>query len=750
MQFVRKDSDFLIKRTRKMSIKSLGIFIGAILISIASLASPARRGGITLTQPDGTSFKAYLTGDEFTRIKTTADGHAIVQDSDGWWCYAMYDSDGTKTSSGHRVGTDDVPGSVTMIQDIPYAAIGDHARRARQSALIRQTHPLTASVRTRTTPGARHGIVILAQFENLSFTHTREDFVNLLMQKDYDLFGSNGSAKDYFDAQFNGLLEFSFDVSEIVTLPGKYEFYGKNNTVGNDSRPEEMVMDACRIASENGVDFSIYDYDNDGYVDNVFVFFAGEDEAEGADENTIWSHAWYIYSGAGKTLMLNGKVIDRYACTSELTRIYDTNGSLLETHLSGIGTFCHEYSHTFGLPDFYDTDYDEKGGWTAGLWGNTSLMDSGNQNNGGNTPPNYNVIERMLLGLAEPQLIDKDGTYTLQPVNLSGECLRMDTDREEEYYLFECRSDSQDIWDRYIGGNGMLVYHIDRTEDVMKKWTLLNTVNADGSHQCADLVEADGRSDIFTGQADLIAKMRNISGIFFPYGETGTLTPTSTPGLKFWSGEEGVFSVVNITRTDDGGISFNVIGGSEESTPPTIQENISHEVFADGAIIGFESSRPFDGEAVVRYGRTNQDITTVTVMPYESGRYSIALDSLMSAKTYTVSISFSINGIEGASKSVSFMTKKAPAVEWPYIFFGSAVRNNNGTFRSDSRIPLKVYNASEAKEIRWTYNDASIQAEGDHYFTLPGSGTLKAHIFWEDGTEEILMKEIRISPTRTE
>ena len=725
-----------------MNIRSLYICISAILLSFASLASPARRGSINLIQPDGTSFTAYIKGDEFSRIKTTIDGHAIIQDEDGWWCYAVYDNNGSKTSSGHRIGTD-VPASIKSLSlDIPYSAITNNAKKSRQVELIAQT---ASPVRTKVEGSERHGIVILAQFQNLSFTNTREDFVNLLTQENYDLFGATGCAKDYFNTQFNGLIDFNFDVSEIVTLSGKYEFYGKNDAYGNDSNPDEMVMDACRLAAENGVDFSLYDDDNDGYVDNVFVFFAGEDEAEGADENSIWSHAWYVYSGAGKSLVLNGKVIDRYACTSELTRVYDSNGNLLETHISGIGTFCHEYSHTLGLPDFYDTDYDRDGGWAAGMWGHTSLMDSGNQNNNGNTPPNFNAVERTLLGLSEAEVIEGDGAYSLEPINLNGRCIRMNTDRDDEYYLFECRSDSTDIWDRYIGGNGMLVYHIDRSEAVIKKWSLYNTVNADGSHQCADLVEADGRSDIFSSQSDLITRNQNISGIFFPYESTNMLTHTSTPALEFWSGAEGVFSIVNIER-NDGSITFNVIGSSEETTPPTIKGNISHEAFADGAIIYFESSRPFDEAATVRFGRTNQDTTLISVMPFESGRYAVEITGLTPAKTYTVSISFSINGVEGTTRSISFMTKKTPPVEWPYIFFGAAKRNNDGSFLPGTKIPLKVYNIEEAKAVRWTFDDEPIQVEGDCYYTLPHSGVLKAHIFWEDGRVEILMKEMTISP----
>ena len=68
---------------------------------------------------------------------------------------------------------------------------------------------------------------------------------------------------------------------------------------------------------------------------------------------------------------------------NDVYRAYDHEGKTHE-FISGIGTFCHEYSHTLGLPDFYDTDYEDNGGVAAGMWTATSLMDGGNYNNLGN------------------------------------------------------------------------------------------------------------------------------------------------------------------------------------------------------------------------------------------------------------------------------------------------------------------------------------------------------------------------------
>ena len=86
----------------KQSIAFILLF--TIFLSFTASARPAGKGVHTLLQPDGTAFSAIIRGDEFLRLKTTLSGHAIIQDADGWWSYAEYDADGTKTSTGLHVG----------------------------------------------------------------------------------------------------------------------------------------------------------------------------------------------------------------------------------------------------------------------------------------------------------------------------------------------------------------------------------------------------------------------------------------------------------------------------------------------------------------------------------------------------------------------------------------------------------------------------------------------------------------------
>lgn len=733
-----------------MKLKPINLFtalIFAAMLSITAEAAPAKKGRLILSQPDGSTFAAYIKGDEFMKIKMTAEGNAIIQEADGWWYYAEYDWNGNRSSTGYKVGRQ-VPSDILLRSTcIPSAALQEKAAQKRRTHAIHGNDiPITrrlltrAGVMTRSEESdgipTKHGLIILAQFKDKSFRHTREDFVRLLDEEGYSLNGATGCIKEYFNDQFKDMMDFEFQVSDIVTVSKNMAYYGGNDADGSDKNPAMLIKEACELA-DSQIDFSMYDDDDDGVVDNVFVFFAGEDEAEGGSENCIWSHAWYVYSGAGITLMLDGKYIDNYACTSELTKINDTS-----SQLTGIGTFCHEYSHTLGLPDLYDTDYEENGGYSASLWSCTSIMDGGNYNNIGNTPPNYNAIEREILGISTPEYLQKGETYTLSPIHKDNRYFRMDGQTEREYYLIECRSNEG--WDAYIGGNGLLIYHIDKSGEASKIWDFYNTVNANPRHQHADLVEADSRNDRFADIHDYGSNLININGIFFPQTDVTSFTNESTPAFKFWDGSASDLSIIAIRR-DEENIIFSVIGANEEIIIPDIV-NVSTYACMDAAIINFESSLPYAEAATISWGRSGQDEQTLSVEPYENGKYSLTIEGLdPGGKAYTVTMHFENEMGIGTSKKVSFMTKKRPPVDWVYIYMGGIERNDDGTFPIGTGFPLRLHNASDAETINWQYNGQEIMPAGDGFFRPAESGTLEAKVVWPDGSEDIIIKEITIT-----
>ena len=52
-------------------------------------AIPAKRGNVTVTQPDGTTITIQLHGDEWNNFTTTTDGYTVKQNARGYYMYAQ-------------------------------------------------------------------------------------------------------------------------------------------------------------------------------------------------------------------------------------------------------------------------------------------------------------------------------------------------------------------------------------------------------------------------------------------------------------------------------------------------------------------------------------------------------------------------------------------------------------------------------------------------------------------------------------
>lgn len=710
------------------------------LVWLGVSARPARVGKIAITQPDGTRFNAVFSGDEYMKIKRTETGESIIQNANGWWCYAIYDSDGRKTSTGYHVGSDTPRDVLEASRNIPYDAMNLRAVTEKRKVLYNRLSRSMTPYRLQSVvdKSDKSCLIILAEFKGADerFKMNKSDFVAMLTQSGYSVNGATGSAKEYFDSQFDGKCNFSFDVTDIVTVSQNRKYYGANDSNGDDQRPHEMIMEACRLV-DGSVDFSRYDQDNDGEVDNVFVFFAGLDEASGAPEDHIWAHAWYIRDGAGENLRLDGVIINRYACAPELE-----GESYSKAYMTGIGTFCHEYSHTLGLPDLYDADYEE-GEYAAALWGATSLMDSGNYNNEGNTPPYYNAIEREVLALSSPTMITGPGSYELGPI-YTGQYYRLNTSTNNEYFLIEYRDGTG--WDGYVGGKGVLVYHVDKSANAAGyswfydrnvtaafRWDSQVDINTLASRQCADLLEADGRKDRFDKSSYLsyINLCKSLTGLFFPYKNVASLTPKSSPGLVGWGNASVDYAITDIA-INNGKATFNVVRYSDNALPTAV--NIVKDVFQDGSIISFESSFAFSGKAVVSYEVGDQKFSR-EVFPLESGRWAFEITGIAPMTSCVVNIAFSDGGVQGEAVETTFMTKMRSSA-YPYIYMEGV---------DVHKLPLKVFNAEEAEEIQWKFNDVKISRDEDFYYRPKTSGTLTAYVYWTDGSMDVIIKEIKLT-----
>ncbi len=712
-------------------MKIISLMVTFMLISANFLHAdkPAdRRFGFR--QPDGSTILLESHGDAFFHYRTTTDGHLVLTGPDGWICYAWFNEAGELVNSNVPVGHPAPDALLASSRIIPQ----DLILRLRQQRIARRLpSPVPPRLQSTRTPETdRYGLVILAEYKNVPFQYTREDFIDMLTKKDYDRFGALGSAAQYFDEQFGGQTNFHFDVSPIVTLPKSRAYYGANRN-GQDERPEEMIATACKLADPH-IDFSRYDSDHDGIVDNVFVFFAGGDEAENINpEECIWSHAYYIYSGDSKTdLVLDNVRIDRYACTSELTYRIKNTGKY-HPELAGIGTFCHEYTHTFGLPDFYDTDYERSGGTAEAFWRTTSLMDGGNHNAEGNCPPYFNAVEREMLGLSVPVEIVESGSYTLEPIHLSGQCYRISTDNPDEYFLLECRY--PEGWDRHCGGKGMLVYHIDRSDrpagysdsyqrelSAKERWSTYNEVNCRPRRQCAALLAANPAS-------------KEAEGVFWPQDRKTAIFGSD---LKFWDGGESGVSLKNI-RLEGKNIRFDATVSADKLFPTEVKT----AVFMTSAIIDFKTRQEVSKVLIKRGipGHGNDPSTDLEITPYAPEKFSVRLENLKPDTKYIVTLV--IQDQNAGTISMNFKTLQPTVLSYLPLKEIQG-RYSDGHFEKGSGIPLEVVSPEIPVKVNWTFDGIPVKTGPDHRFHPERSGPLKAEIYYKNGRKDTVIREIKI------
>ena len=489
--------------------------------SLSSKAIPAYPHVVEYTQPDGTVLTISLTGDEHGHYYQTLDRIPVGKGDDGFFRYL--DVPGTSRTHTYIARN---PQDRTSREKAFTDSLRQHSSFCR---VIQQRRTKSRTPQTRAfdfpSRGEVRGLIILAQYADIKFSPvgTREAFEAQMNQKGYAENGATGSARDYFIDQSNGVFMPSFDVVGPVTLSHDMKYYGENDFYGNDLNLAAMITEACTEAHEKcDVNFADYDFDNDGTVDLVYVIYAGHAESNGADENTIWPAAGTL-DEFGHSLTLDGKKISTFACSSELS---GETGEIL----SGIGTFCHEFSHCLGLPDIYNTEYGDTFG--MGTW---SLMDMGSYNNDSKTPVGYSAFERYSCGWLDLQELQEPQAHiALPPLNRSNRaCLMRSPHNENEFFTLENRQ--QTGWDRYAAGHGLMIVHIDYDPVAWDN----NTVNNTEGHERVQIVPADGN---FT----------NPEGDLFPGTTYNTyFTEDSNPAPELYS--EGALNkpIIDIRESND-------------------------------------------------------------------------------------------------------------------------------------------------------------------------------------------------------
>lgn len=315
--------------------------------------------------------------------------------------------------------------------------------------------------------GERRQLVVMAAFKDKAFA---EDEAEALQKWDkffnavnYTEGSFTGSIHDYFYAQSYSQFDLTFDLV-YVQLPDSCKKY--RSTEESDEFSQFMVDDIVDDLMTRDIDWSPYDWDGDDYVDQLLIIYAGKGMSAGGGANSIWPHQWWLSKHLDltnpnnntyrsyRTVSSGGKdyIIDKYCCIQEIVQTASTRSSF--------GTICHEYSHCFGLPNFY---YE-----SVSVLNNWDVMDLGNYGNMGFCPCGYSAHERMFMGWLTPVELSSTTAITDMPA-LSNQpvayIIRNDA-HPDEYYMIENRQ--QYGWDATLPGGGIIIFHVDYSKDV---WT---------------------------------------------------------------------------------------------------------------------------------------------------------------------------------------------------------------------------------------------------------------------------------------
>lgn len=373
--------------------------------------------------------------------------------------------------------------------------------------------------------------IVLVSFDDTDFTMSdpKSYYQRVFNEEGYNEGAGLGCMADYFREQSGGRLNMQFDIY------GPFKVSQSAGGHGTGYYGTDVIADAIQLLNATETpDFSIYDWDGDGEINQVFFVAAGYGGNQVA--GYIWPNSQFLsYQFPGNKAA--------YFC-SIATELWE-DGSL-----NGFGTIAHEICHGLGLPDIYPlgsaTAFSAVDEW--------DLLDGGNYTNKGWCPPNISAMEKIYLGWDQPvELTQTTSIIGMKPVSQGGPIyLIRCSDNSDEYYLLENRQ--QDGWDYGSPGNGLLIIYVDYSK---RSWQY-NEVNISDDHYRYDLSHADGK-DYLAWDPNNNGKdynkwtmpncLRNIylSTSPYPYGENQSMTINSSNAIQ------------NIRQAADGTISFDYV-----------------------------------------------------------------------------------------------------------------------------------------------------------------------------------------------
>ena len=418
--------------------------------------------------------------------------------------------------------------------------------------------------------GEKHQLVVLAAFANNPFlgdsAATIAQWDKILNTEGLDEAPFAGSLHDYFSDQSYGQFNLVCDLQYVrVDSCRRYR-----STAMDDENSQYLVQDVIAALKQRDIRWDRYDWNGDGYVNQLLIIFAGQGSAYGGlgpSYDAIWPHQLWLSMHlkdrqqnvycSPDTIRYQDKdyVLDAYCAVQEIAS---------DSTYGAFGTLCHEYTHCFGFPDFYSGVGDTPYSW--------DLMDNGNYNGDGFVPAGYSAHERWLMGWLTPTELTTPTTVTGIPA-LSDEpvayIIRNDA-YPDEFYMLENRQ--QKSWDAELPGSGVMIFHIDYDRDL---W-LTGPVNT----------YSERHYTVFP--ANDVSSKASCTGWAYPYETNNALTDTTEPASILWhannDGKKMMSKPVTDIAVENGLASFTFMSVTTDAARPTVSTQ-PQKIFRNGQIV---------------------------------------------------------------------------------------------------------------------------------------------------------------------
>lgn len=226
------------------------------------------------------------------------------------------------------------------------------------------------------------------------------------------------SLSSFYEKSSYGALKLSGTVLPTYKAKKTSTYY--SNLYNKNGEGDITILEEVLDYYDSSIDFSEYDYNNDGFIDGIYLVYAHKQDYE--DSNLWW--AWQNWAAAyDLNQKYDGVKANYYMWASAgfiLEGIDTGNGydyfdyeAMYDSSLKlNMHTFIHETGHMFGLDDYYD--YDSNNGPSGGL-GGADIMDY--------TVGDHCPFSKMMLGWVNPIIVLDTVTLEISSFTKTGQCI---------------------------------------------------------------------------------------------------------------------------------------------------------------------------------------------------------------------------------------------------------------------------------------------------------------------------------------